>query len=54
VELVEDYLGVELGPHTSDDFLHRNITSNILLLFLDGKDVTEDVVRAGEIRKSLG
>jgi len=54
VELVEDYLGVELGPRTPEDFMHRNITSNILLLFLDNKDVSEDVVRAGEIRRSLG
>ncbi len=54
VELVEDYLGTELGPRTPDDFLHRNITSNILLLYLDGKDISEDVVRAGEIRRSLG
>jgi len=54
VELIEDYLGTELGPHTSEDFMHRNVTSNILLLFLDGLDITEDVVRAGEIRKSLG
>jgi phosphoenolpyruvate carboxylase len=54
VELCEDYLGTELGPSTSDDFLHRNLTSNILLMFLEGKDVSEDVVRAGEVRRSLG
>lgn len=54
VAAVEEYLGEELGPRTSEELIHRNITSNILLLYRKGEDVTEDVVRAGEVRRSLG
>ncbi len=54
VKLIEAYLGCELGPETTDQFMHRNITSNTLLQLRHGKDIGEDVVRAGEIRKSLG
>ena len=54
VKLIEDYLGCELGPETTDQFMHRNITSNTLLQLGRGKDIGEDVVRAGELRKSLG
>jgi phosphoenolpyruvate carboxylase len=54
IDLVQEILGIELGPVETDHFIHRNITSNIRLLFAKGKDVTDEIVRAGEIRKSLG
>ena len=54
VEAVEDYLGEELGPRTSQDFIHRNLTSNIYHLWQQGKPFTEDLERAAILRRSLG
>jgi phosphoenolpyruvate carboxylase len=54
VRLVEEYIGQKLGPESAEQMIHRNITSNILLLFQKGGEISEDVVRAGEIRRSLG
>jgi phosphoenolpyruvate carboxylase len=54
VELVEDYLGHPLQPQTTEQYLHRNITSNILILYRKQANVEEDVVRAAEVRHSLG
>ena len=54
VELIEEYVGEKLEPVTPEHFIHRNITSNILLLHNSDEKVEEDVVRAGELRRSLG
>jgi hypothetical protein len=39
VELVEEYLGEKLGQVDSDDLIHRNITSNALLLLRKKKNI---------------
>ncbi len=54
VELTEDLLGVELGPASPSHFIHRNITSNIRLLLSEKKDISAELLRAAEMRNSLG
>lgn len=54
VKLIQEVLDVELEPIEPNHFIHRNITSNVRLLLAKGKNITEEIVRAGEIRKSLG
>lgn len=54
VRLAEEYLGSELGPEKNEHLIHRNLTSNIRLLQSSGRNAGEEIVRAGEIRKSLG
>ncbi len=54
VRLLEDFLGEPLGPLDEDHFVHRNLTSNIFMLLRKGRDCKEDVVRAAQVRKSVG
>ena len=54
VRLLEEFLGEPLGPLDEDHFVHRNLTSNILLLLRKGRDCKEDVIRAAKVRKSIG
>lgn len=54
IELCEEYLGTKVGPQKIDQMIHRNFTSNIFYKNMLKKDFSEDVLRAAEIRKSLG
>ncbi|MFA6528601.1 MAG: phosphoenolpyruvate carboxylase [Candidatus Gracilibacteria bacterium] len=54
IELCEKILGIELGPQKENHFLHRNLTSNILLKKKIGKDFSKDLIEAAMFRKSLG
>lgn len=54
--LIEDYLGETLGPNKLHHMLHRNFTSNTYfrLTLRKDADAVEDILKAAEIRKSLG
>ncbi|MCX6767642.1 MAG: phosphoenolpyruvate carboxylase [Candidatus Micrarchaeota archaeon] len=54
VLLVEEFLGEGIGPVEEEHFIHRNIASNVRILLSRGGNVTEEITRAGEIRRSLG
>ncbi|MFH1442889.1 MAG: phosphoenolpyruvate carboxylase [Candidatus Micrarchaeota archaeon] len=54
VKLAEELLGVEFAPKESEHMIHRNITSNIRLLMHAKKDISADLLKAAEIRRSLG
>lgn len=54
VEYIESYLGEKLGPKTSEDFIHRNYTSNVVQNRLRGVSPEEDIVHAALTRHSLG
>jgi phosphoenolpyruvate carboxylase len=54
VRFLEEFIGEPLGPLDEDHFVHRNLTSNILLLLRKGRDCKEDVVRAAKVRRSVG
>ena len=54
IKLTEEILGIKLGPKTEDDWLHRNLTSNVLLLKNKKEMVRELMIETGKIRKSLG
>ena len=54
VQIMEDYLGVKLGPIKTKHMIHRNLASSIYLNSLEGHDFSEDLERAAAIRKSLG
>jgi len=54
VEILENYLNIELGPKKNSDFIHRNISSNIFYLLKAKKSVTKEIIESGKIRHSLG
>lgn len=54
IAFIESYVGEELGPKTTEAFLHRNRTSDIFFLRKAGEDFGEAILRAGRLRKSLG
>jgi phosphoenolpyruvate carboxylase len=51
---LEEILGQKLGPNDNDSFLHRNYTSNVVQNWLTKKELEEDILKAAEVRKSLG
>lgn len=54
VAIAEELLSLELGPKAHEDMIYRNITSNIRLLLEEKKDLSHDLLKAAEIRRSLG
>lgn len=54
IELCEEILGIELGPQKDRHFLHRNLTSNIMVKHGLGMDFEDDLLEAAIMRKSLG
>ena len=54
VDLVERYLGRELGPRETDHFVHRNLASSIYFLWRGGRDPSAKVEEAALLRRSLG
>ncbi|MBI5226448.1 phosphoenolpyruvate carboxylase [Candidatus Micrarchaeota archaeon] len=54
VKLLEEQIGKKLGPHEDHHFIHRNLTSNVRLLLKNNADISPEIVRAGQLRKSLG
>jgi phosphoenolpyruvate carboxylase len=51
---IEAYLGTPLAPRTTDELIHRNLTSTILHKYFSGEALTEDILAAARFRKSLG
>lgn len=51
---LEGVLGIHVDPAENRHFIHRNVTSNILLLLEEGRNVTEVVEEAGMLRGYLG
>jgi len=54
VNLVQDYVSSELGPDSSESFMHRNHTSNVFHMMSAGKDCSKDLLAAAALRHSLG
>jgi len=55
VEFIEVFLGKRLGPEKPEHYIHRNLTSIIYHLWKGKKkEVTEEILHAGRIRRSLG
>ena len=54
IALIEEILDIELGPQKDNHYLHRNLSSNILIKLRMGLEVTPDLVEAAVLRKSLG
>ncbi len=54
LRLCEDMLGIGIGPVTTEDKLHKNLTSGILLKKQAGVDFQNEVLDAAVLRKSLG
>ncbi|MBT3704156.1 phosphoenolpyruvate carboxylase [Candidatus Peregrinibacteria bacterium] len=54
VRLCEEVLGVEFKPQKDHHYLHRNVTSNIVLKKKIGEDFQDDLLEAAKLRKSLG
>lgn len=54
IEVVEDLVGVKVGPEKTHHMIHRNFASNVYFKLNLDEDFREDVLLAAEIRKSLG
>lgn len=54
IEDIERLIGVDIGPKKVHHVIHRNFASNIYHKFLLNEDFSEDILKAAEIRKSLG
>ena len=58
VGIIEQSLGLSLGPVKPHHFIHRNLTSTICQRLREGppspEAMTRDIVEAGKIRRSLG
>ncbi len=54
IELCEEILGIQTGPQKDHHFLHRNLTSNIIVKQGLGMEFEDDLVEAAVMRKSLG
>jgi len=50
----ESALGLKLGPVSTMDFMHRNLTSNVLLMKKNPELLSRLIAETGAIRKSLG
>ncbi|MBI1909632.1 MAG: phosphoenolpyruvate carboxylase [Deltaproteobacteria bacterium] len=57
VSFLESYLGTRMEPKTTDQYTHRNMTSNIYHLWRAERDprlLAEEILRAARVRRSLG
>lgn len=54
VDLTEKILRVKLGPKNQNDFLHKNLSANVLLLKNKKETVSQLIMETGKLRKSLG
>jgi phosphoenolpyruvate carboxylase len=56
VLFLEKFLGRRMGPQTSEEYVHRNLTSNIYHYWRGGKkaELREGVLQAARVRHSLG
>lgn len=54
IELCEKILKIEIGPQKDRHYLHKSLTSAILLKKNMGMDFSSEIVEAGIMRKSLG
>lgn len=54
IAMIETLLELEMGPLTPEDFLHRNYTSNVIQNWLRKASMEEDILKAAQVRKSLG
>jgi phosphoenolpyruvate carboxylase len=58
LKAIEEYLGEPLGPKKPHHVIHRNLTSNIFHRMredsIDKERITEDIIEAAIIRRSIG
>jgi len=55
LQLLEENLGMKLGPHNLDQRKHENIANNILISLVgDYRETVGYILEAGRIRRSLG
>lgn len=51
---IERIIGIQIGPEKPHHIIHRNLTSNIFNKLQLGMEFEDDVLKAAEIRRSLG
>jgi phosphoenolpyruvate carboxylase len=54
IEDIERIIGVQIGPEAPHHMIHRNLTSTIFHKMQINMPIEEDLLKAAEIRKSLG
>jgi phosphoenolpyruvate carboxylase len=54
IQEIQSILKIKIGPDKPHHFIHRNYTSNIYHRMVNNEEFAEDVLKASEIRKSLG
>ena len=54
IKLCAEILKIQIGPQKENHFIHRNLTSTIMLKKQMGMEFTKELTEAGVMRKSLG
>lgn len=54
ITIIEDFLGKKMGPQNPEDMKHRNYTSNVVQNWRTDEPMEEDILRAAQVRRSLG
>ena len=54
IEDIERIIGIKIGPEQPHHIIHRNVTSTIYHKMQLGMPIEEDLLKAAEIRRSLG
>ncbi len=54
LKLIEKFLKIPSGPQTNKHLIHKNLTSNILLLLEEKEDITALIEETAILRKFLG
>jgi len=54
IEMLEDYFGEKFEPKTKEEKAHLVLTEKIFIDFKKGKNLTENIIKAAILRKSLG
>ena len=54
VKHIENILGIKLGPHKPNHYIHRNLVSTIVMKRSLKQDFSHEIIEAGKMRKSLG
>jgi len=54
VAILEDWFDLSFGPKTEEHLAHKNLSTNLRLLIGKGQDVSKEMERMAELRKSVG
>lgn len=55
VAAIEDFMGEKAGPHSEEEYIHRNCAANLRIMAWKGDPrATQEIERSAQLRESLG